>query len=159
MTDKEISSNAVPLIAAKFTIMLVDDQPAILAGLKELIESTGIAEVIATETKAAAALLSALIHRPDIVMLDVSFPEVTGIDIARDLVEKWQDIRILAVSAHDNELYVRSMFDAGACGYMLKDHAPSEMKYAIQAIMDGSKWIGQGLIGHQSNGEFLSNPA
>lgn len=128
-----------------FSIMLVDDQPAILAGLATLVESTGIAQVVATETDGDAAIDIAVERKPDLILLDVSLGKVSGVDIARQLKEKWQDARVLAVSAHANSVYVRGMINAGANGYMLKDNGPREMVNAITTIMQGGQWIGEGL--------------
>ncbi len=128
-----------------FSIMLIDDQPAILAGLVTLVESTGIAEVIATETNGDAAIDIALDRRPDLILLDVSLGKVSGVDIARKLKQKWPGARVLAVSAHANSVYVRGMINAGANGYMLKDNGPQEIVNAITTIMQGEQWIGAGL--------------
>jgi len=128
-----------------FSIMLVDDQPAILAGLSSLVESTGIAEVVATETDGDAAVQTAVDRKPDLILLDVSLGNVSGVDIARKLKHRWQDARLLAVSAHANSVYVRGMINAGASGYMLKDNGPMEIVDAITTIMQGGQWIGEGL--------------
>lgn len=128
-----------------FSIMLVDDQPAILEGLTTLVEGTGIARVIATETNGDSAIETALQQRPDLILLDVSLGKVSGVDIARKLKEKWQDARVLAVSAHPSSVYVRGMINAGANGYMLKDNGPREIVNAITTIMQGGQWIGEGL--------------
>lgn len=125
--------------------MLVDDQPAILAGLSALVEGTGIARVVATETSGAAAVETAIESKPDLIMLDVSLGGESGADILRRLFARWQDARVLAVSAHADSVYVRSMINAGASGYMLKDQAPAEISNAITTIMDGGRWIGAGL--------------
>lgn len=128
-----------------FSIMLVDDQPAILQYLSNLVEATGIAQVVAAETNGPAAMESAERHSPDLIMLDVSLPDMPGIEIARGLIKSAWDTRILAVSAYANPIYVRSMLDAGAKGYMLKDNAANEIKSAIESVMEGSNWIGDGL--------------
>ena len=128
-----------------FTIMLVDDQPAILAGLTTLVDSTGIAEVIATETDGDAAIKTAIERKPDLILLDVSLGSVSGVDIARKLRHQWPQARILAVSAHPDSVYVRGMMSAGANGYMLKDRGPREIVEAIDTIMRGGRWIGGGL--------------
>ena len=123
------------------SIMLVDDQPAILAGLIALVEATNIAHVVATE----AVVSSAIEHKPDLILLDVSLGKDSGIDVARQLFEHWKDARVLAVSAHSDSFYVRSMLKAGASGYMLKDNGPAEIVNAITTIMEGGQWIGSGL--------------
>ena len=83
--------------------------------------------------------------RPDLVLLDVSLGGVSGVDIARKLISRWPEARLLAVSAHTSSVYVRGMINAGACGYLLKDNGPREIVDAINTIMDGGQWIGEGL--------------
>lgn len=127
------------------SIMLIDDQPAIVAGLTTLVEATGIAQVVVTETDGEAAVASAIEHKPDLILLDVSLGESSGVDVARQLFERCKDARVLAVSAHSDSFYVRSMLKAGVDGYMLKDNGPAEIVNAITTIMDGGQWIGSGL--------------
>ena len=128
-----------------FSIMLVDDQPAILAGMASLVESTGIARVVATETDGDAAIETAIELHPDLILLDVSLGSISGVDIAQRLISRWPEARVLAVSAHANSVYVRGMINAGAAGYMLKDNGPREISDAIDTIMNGGQWIGEGL--------------
>lgn len=128
-----------------YSIMLVDDQPAILAGLTTLVDSTGIAQVVATETDGDAAIDIALEQKPDLILLDVSLGNVSGVDITRKLKQKWRQARVLAVSAHADSVYVRGMINAGANGYMLKDNGPQEIIDAITTIMQGGQWISEGL--------------
>lgn len=127
------------------SVMLVDDQPAILAGLTSLVESTGIARVIATETDGDTAIDIAIEQKPDLILLDVSLGQVSGVDIARKLKQRWQEARVIAVSAHASSVYVRGMINAGASGYMLKDNGPKEIVNAITTVMQGGQWIGEGL--------------
>ena len=129
--------------------MIVDDQPAIIQGLKSLIDDAGIAQVVKTETDGKSALASAIRYRPDLVLVDVSMPDMNGIEIVRNLKKNWQDVNVLAISAHANDLYVRGMLDAGARGYLLKDHAPNELCSAIDSVMQGNLWIGTGLSRQQ----------
>ncbi len=128
-----------------FSIMLVDDQVPILESLQQLVENTGIARVIATETDGESAVSTALRERPDLILLDVSLGRQSGIDVARRMLDEWQDARVLAVSAHAEPIYVRGMLGVGASGYMLKDNGPSEIASAISTIMDGGNWLGAGL--------------
>ncbi len=128
-----------------FSIMLVDDQSAILEGLKRLVESTGIAQVVAAETDGDQAVTTAISKKPDLILLDVSLGRQSGIEVAQRLFERWGDARVLAVSAHADPVYVRGMLNAGASGYMLKDNGPKEMENAITTIMDGGQWLGAGL--------------
>lgn len=97
------------------SIMILDDQPAILQGLKELVEKTGLGRVVATETNGHEALISVQKHHPDLILVDVSMPEMSGIEFARHLKDRREDTKILAVSAYANNVYVRSMFNADTC--------------------------------------------
>lgn len=68
---------------------------------------------------------------------------MSGIEIAKKLAAVWKEVKILAVSAHSNDAYVKSMVAAGAKGYLLKDNASNELKTAIEAVMRGESWFGQ----------------
>ena len=127
------------------SVMLIDDQPAILTGLASLVESTGLARVVASATDGDTAVETAIEVKPDLIMLDVSLGGVSGVDVARRLIASWPQARVLAVSAHANSVYVRGMINAGASGYMLKDQGPQEIAAAIDTIMQGGQWIGAGL--------------
>ena len=128
-----------------YSVMLVDDRAPILESLRKLVENTGIARVIAAETDAEQALSIAVSARPDLILLDVSLGQTSGVEVAERLFEQWRDARVLAVSAHADPVYVRGMLGAGASGYMLKDNGPSELANAITTIMDGGRWFGAGL--------------
>jgi len=78
-------------------------------------------------------------------LLDVSLPDMNGIEIARELKSAWPEVKILAISAYPDSLYVDSMLDAGALGYLLKDNVQDELVNAIQSISIGKQWLGKGL--------------
>jgi two-component system response regulator DesR len=86
-------------------------------------------------------------HKPDLVLLDVSLGEDSGVDLAAKLLDEFPQTRILAVSAHANPIYVRGMLKAGASGYLLKDNVHGEIGEAIAAVMSSSAcmWVGDGL--------------
>ena len=129
------------------SVMLVDDQEAMLVELRAVVEATGLAQVVAAETSGRAALHSAELLRPDLVLLDVSLGDESGADLAAKLLEDFPQTRILALSAHANPVYVRGMLKAGACGYLLKDNVQNEIGEAISSVMSGSSWmwVGDGL--------------
>ena len=127
-----------------YSVMLVDDQEVILLELRAIVEATGLARVVAAETNGSGALESAAIYEPDLVLLDVSLGEESGVDVAAKLLGKFPRTRILALSAHTNPVYVRGMLKAGASGYLLKDHVHGEIGEAIAAVMSGSPWMWMG---------------
>jgi DNA-binding NarL/FixJ family response regulator len=128
-----------------YNVLLIDDQPALLTGLTALVDATGIARVIATATDGARGLALAMRLQPDLVLLDVSMGDESGIDIAAQLLAHNSSNRILGLSAHADPVYVRGMLKAGACGYLLKDNVHAEIFSAITAVMTDRQWIGDGL--------------
>lgn len=152
---QEITADDISLLNdnRKISVLVVDDQPGMLRGLMELVEDSEIATVVASETDGKAALASAFEHRPDLIMLDVSLPNMSGIEIAKKLTAVWKEVKILAVSAHSNDIYVKSMVAAGAKGYLLKDNASNELKTAIEAVMSGRSWFSQGLTYSPNNNQ------
>lgn len=126
-------------------VMIVDDQPVVINELTHLIEDSWTARVVDTAVDGKAAIPSALKKRPDLILLDVSLPDMNGIEIARELKSAWPEVKILAISAYPDSLYVDSMLDAGALGYLLKDNVQDEQVNAIQSISIGKQWLGKGL--------------
>ena len=129
----------------RYNALLIDDQQALLKGLTVVVEATGIAQVVATATDGKLGLEQARRLQPDLILLDVSLGNESGIDIARQLIADNPEHRILALSAHSDAIYVRGMLNAGACGYLLKDNVHDEMHGAITAAMSDRQWIGDGL--------------
>lgn len=126
-------------------VMIVDDKPVVVNELTRLIEDSWAARVVDTAIDGKAAISSALKNRPDLILLDVSLPDMNGIEIARELKSAWPEVKILAISAYPDSLYVDSMLGAGALGYLLKDNVQDELIDAIQAISIGQPWLGKGL--------------
>lgn len=128
-----------------YTVLLIDDQPAILTGMTAVVEATGLARVVATASNGADAVAHARQHQPDLIFLDVSLGSESGIDVAASLLAQRATNRILAMSAHTDSVYVRGMLNAGACGYLLKEKVHDEIHSAITTVMSERQWIGDGL--------------
>jgi DNA-binding NarL/FixJ family response regulator len=112
-------------LAQKKKILVVDDHPMFREGIKSIIARNPQLEVVgeAGEGKAALKLVEDL--RPDMVLLDVSLPDINGIDLIQDIKKVLPETRILMISMHTKIEYLTSAFQAGATGYVVKD-APSE---------------------------------
>ena len=129
----------------KLSILIIDDQPAVILGLQAVLDETARNRKIISATNGLSGIELAIEHKPDLVILDVSMPDMNGIETAKRLTEQCENIKILAVSAYSNAIYVNGMLDAGASGYLLKDNAFDEIEVAIQIILAGQTWIGRGL--------------
>ena len=82
-------------------------------------------------------------ERPDVAVLDVTMPEKTGLEVAKELRDSGSDLGILILSMHDDPEYVLQAVRAGADGYVLKDVAPSELRDAIQAVGSGKEFFAE----------------
>lgn len=128
------------------TVLLADDHRIVREGLKALLNSADI------ETIAEAADGWETIERtrrlvPDVVVMDVSMPGLNGVDATRRIVKLGVPSRVLALSAHGSEQYIRDMLQAGAAGYLLKDSAADELIIAIRAIVAGQLYVSPLITG------------
>lgn len=123
-------------------ILLVDDHHLVRSGLRSLLERIDGCEVVAEAGNGRDACRLAREHVPDVVLLDVSMPELNGIDAARRILADVPQTRVLMLSMHDDEGYVREAVRAGASGYVLKDASDAELERAIRAVMRGETHLG-----------------
>ncbi|HEV2773845.1 MAG TPA: response regulator transcription factor [Thermoleophilaceae bacterium] len=125
----------------KTRILLADDHALVRQGLCLVLESQPDLEVVAEAGDGAEAVERALGGDVDLVILDVSMPRLTGIQAARELSQRKQDVRILMLSMHDNEQYFFEALRAGASGYVLKSAADRDLVYACRATMRGEPFL------------------
>ena len=142
LLSKSASSN-------KISVVIIDDQPGIRQHLTRLIESSESLTVVEVEDNGEDGIVSVMLYRPEVVVLDVSMPGMNGIETAETLCKQWPEVKILAVSAYNYDIYTRGMFDAGARGYLLKDNVSSELVPAITAVASGSYWFSENQSSNQ----------
>lgn len=122
-------------------IVVVDDHGIMREGLRLLIEQQEDMEVIdeAADGREAVELVRQL--KPNIVIMDVSMPELNGIEATRQIVKEDSSTRVLALSAYPYQHFVRDMLKAGASGYILKDGLAGELIRAINVVMAGQQYL------------------
>jgi DNA-binding NarL/FixJ family response regulator len=118
-------------------VLVVDDHAIVRQGIRQVLDGAEGLAVVAEAGDGAAALEAARSHAPDVVVLDVSLPGETGLQVARRLKLAVPAIRILMLSVYDNTEYVLEAVRAGADGYLLKDSSPAELRDAIRAVHAG----------------------
>lgn len=126
-------------------VVLADDHTLVRAGLKMLLESMSEIEVVGEASSGLGALALVEQLQPDLVLMDIAMPTLNGLDATARLLKAWPEIRVLILSMHQNEEYVRQALRHGASGYMQKDAAPAELDLAIQAIRRGEIWLSPAL--------------
>lgn len=129
------------------TILLTDDHPVFRKGLLFLLEDEEDMRVIgeAGDGQTALALVQEL--SPDIVVMDVTMPELGGIEATKRIVSKFPDTKVVALSIHSEKQFVLDMLEAGAAGYILKESVPEELVKGIRSVMLGEGYLSPAITG------------
>jgi DNA-binding NarL/FixJ family response regulator len=122
-------------------ILLADDHTLVRDGLKMVLDSQPDLAVVAEAGDGAEALELGIAGEIDLAVLDVSMPRLTGLQVARELHRRRDDLRILMLSVHDNEQYFFEALKAGASGYVLKSEANRDLIEACRAAMRGEPFV------------------
>ena len=126
---------------AKIRVLVVDDHAVVRSGLKLLLESEGDIEVVGEAGNAHEALLRTKLLQPDILLLDITMPGKSGIEVARETGEVAPATRIVMLSMQDEPSYVRESFAAGAHGYVLQEAADTELVRAVHEVAAGGRYV------------------
>jgi two-component system response regulator NreC len=129
----------------KIKIILVDDHQLVRDGIKALL--TGIPDIsIIGEASGAAELFRELEHlKPDLLIMDISLPEISGIEITKKIGIDYPAIKVLMLSMYNNEEFIFNSLKAGARGYLPKDTSRDELLEAIHAINRGEEFFGESI--------------
>lgn len=122
-------------------LLLVDDHAVVRSGLKMLLSGHEEMEIVGEAGSAAEAMLEAERTNPDVILMDIGLPDKTGIEATRDIKKKFPDVKIVALTIHEDEEYFFQMLDAGASGYVPKRAAPDELITAIRAAAAGEVYL------------------
>ncbi|WHZ13835.1 MAG: Two-component transcriptional response regulator, NarL/FixJ family [Nitrospira sp.] len=122
-------------------VLLADDHRLMRAGLRALLKSLELVQVVAEAGNGHEAIQLAEQHQPDIVIMDIGMPELNGLEATARMVKLTPAPRIIVLSMHANEEYVRRALQAGAAGYLLKGAEPAELELAIKAVMRGETYL------------------
>ena len=122
-------------------ILLADDHTVVRSGFRRILEGQPDMEVIGEVSNGRDAVEQAAALQPDLVIMDVTMPELNGIEAARRICEMLPKTRILALSMHRDSVYVREILRAGASGYLLKDSSESDFITAVRSVAQGEGYL------------------
>jgi DNA-binding NarL/FixJ family response regulator len=132
----------------KVRILLVDDHVLVRAGIRALLEGIEDATIVAEASHGREALALAREHAPDIVIMDISMKELNGIEATEAIIAQMPGVKVLILSMHAAEEFVRRAMRAGASGYVVKDSVPMELRLAIEALVRGEMYVSPRVSRH-----------
>jgi two-component system, NarL family, response regulator NreC len=126
---------------SKLRIVLADDHETVREGLKMIVNAQDDMEVVGFAGDGSEAVTMAQELLPDVLVMDISMPKLNGLKATEKLNEVCPQVKVLTLSRHADDGYLRELLAAGACAYVLKQSAPSELIHAIRAVAAGGKYI------------------
>jgi DNA-binding NarL/FixJ family response regulator len=128
-------------------IILADDHKILRDGLRSLLESKLGMEVVAEAGDGRTAILLIKKHNPQIAIMDITMPDINGIEATRQICEESPGTKVIALSMHSDKRFVAQMLAAGAMGYLLKDCAFEELERAIKTVLANNTYVSPGIAG------------
>lgn len=139
-------------------VLLCDDHTLVRAGIRALVLEVPGALIVAEAENGRDAVALAREHRPDLVVMDISMRELNGIEATAQIRAEVPGTRVLMLSMHTTEDFVRRALKAGAAGYLVKDCAPLELRMAIEAVRRGETYLSPRVSGSLVSGLVEGRP-
>jgi DNA-binding NarL/FixJ family response regulator len=133
--------NTVQSVTTPLRILVVDDHPAFRAGVVKLVSDDDRLKVVGETSSGQQAIRLTAELDADVVLLDVSLPDLNGVEVARRIVVATPKAKVLALSMHEDSAYMQALMDAGAVGYVCKRSACEQLRLAIRVVAAGGKHI------------------
>lgn len=132
---------------SRIRVALADDHPVVLAGIKALLQAAAEIALVGEATTGTAALRMILETSPDVAVIDISLPELNGLELAKRLAAACPEVKLLALTVHEDRAYVQPLLQAGARGYLLKRSAAEDLVRAIRAVAGGGVYLDPAIAG------------
>ena len=134
-------------------VLVVDDHALVRSGLRLLLDAEADITVEDESGSADEAVRMARLRKPDVVLLDVTMPRRSGLEVLDEIKQAAPDAAILILSMHDDSIYVREAFVQGASGYLLKEAADEELLTAVREVAAGHQYVHPMLGARLASGE------
>ncbi len=127
-------------------VILADDHAVVRAGIRKIIDQIPQLEVVAEVGTGPLVFSSLEKEQVDLLLIDVTMPEFDPIQAIKQIKILYPTLKILVISAYDDEFYVKGLLNVGVNGYHMKDQSLNDMKLAITQVLKGEKWISSTLM-------------
>jgi len=162
MNIRKISESKLSKMSDIIRVVLADDHVFVRDGIKSLLENEANIEVVGEAIDGADALDVVVANKPDLLIVDIRMPHLTGIEVVEKLRSDNNNVKIIMLSMHESEEYVLKSIKAGADGYLLKGSSKEEFLKALHTVANGGKYfsgdISSILIGQLTNSSVSSEP-
>ena len=130
----------------KVRVLLADDHAVVRAGIRNALQELPELDIV-SEVDDGPSLMAALDEtEPDLLLFDVTMPDLEPVTAIHQIRARYPAMKILVVSAYDDDVYVQGLLGAGVNGYHLKDQSLDDLKLAVQRVLAGERWIASSLI-------------
>ena len=140
-------------------VLLVDDHPVVRGGIRDMLDKNLDIEMVGEASTGKEALQLVEDVNPDVLLLDMELPDIQGSLVAQQVQQRYPKVRILALSAHDDSVYVRELLELGAAGYLMKEEAPEAIVEAVRGVAHGEKgWISRRIAAQMASWMQTGDP-
>ncbi|WP_310554954.1 response regulator transcription factor [Flavobacterium sp.] len=122
-------------------VFIVDDHQMVIEGIKSLLFGENHIELVGCANTAQNCLQFFKIKTADVILMDINLPDTSGIELCDSITKKYQNVKVIALSTHNQGTYVRKMIESGAKGYLLKNADKHEILKAIETVSKGSNYL------------------
>ncbi len=122
-------------------VLIADDHQLFREGITNLLKASPDLEIVGQAENGKEAVEKALELKPDIILMDIGMPEMSGIDATLTLKKEIPEIKIIALSMHSDKQFINGMLEAGASGYLLKNSTYNQLIEAIKSVYSGNKYL------------------
>lgn len=127
-------------------IMLAEDHKLVRVGMKTLLDEDETFQTVAEATTGKEAVEKAVLHKPDVILMDIGLPEIDGIKAAKQILEKNQNIKIIMLTSRNNEAEITAALALGIYAYVMKDVNTEILKMIIKSVNDGAVWLDPHIV-------------
>ena len=133
-------------------VLLVDDHPVVRSGIHDLLNKSPDIDVVGEAANGEQGLQMVEEMHPDVLLLDMELPDIQGTRVAQQVQQLYPRVKILALSAHDDSIYVRELLELGAAGYLMKEEAPEAIVEAVRGVAMGEQgWVSRRIAAQMAS--------